>query len=89
MQIEILKPIAGLGDFVHGSRHQFSLDTGMTVEVEDGQAEKWVASGIARSVGLPAEEAVSVDQATEKGSGRVSGSAAAIPSRKPGKKGAR
>ena len=50
MTLEILQPIAGYGDCVAGFRTQFTLDAGMVVEVEDGQAAKWCASGIARPV---------------------------------------
>ena len=45
--IRILKAIAGRGDFVKGSQHNFALDVGMTVEVEESIASKWIASGIA------------------------------------------
>jgi len=48
MLIEILKPIAGLGDYVKGSHREFSLDVGMQVEVEDYFAEHWISAGIAR-----------------------------------------
>ena len=48
MLIEILKPIAGLGDFVEGSHRQFVLDAGMRVEVRDDVAAQWIAAGIAR-----------------------------------------
>ena len=50
MKLEILKPIAGRGDFVKGSAHTFSLDRGMIVEVEDSTAVKWIQSGIAKAI---------------------------------------
>lgn len=52
MKIELLKSIAGAGDFVEGSAGHFSLAEGEQAEVEDAIAEKWIASGIAK----PADE---------------------------------
>jgi hypothetical protein len=89
MLIEIVKSLAGTGDFVSGSRREFCLDTGMVVEVEDSQAAKWVASGIARPVGLPANEACVADPAPATGTVRAAGAAKRIPGAKPGRKGTR
>ena len=50
MKLEILQPVAGYGDFVEGFGRLFTLDRGMVVEVEDRQAAKWCASGIAKPV---------------------------------------
>ena len=53
MKLEILQSVTGYGDFVKGFGRLFTLDRGMVVEVEEGQAVKWCASGIAK----PAEPA--------------------------------
>ena len=58
MKIEIVKPIAGRGDFVAGSAREFALDRGMQVEVKDEMAVKWIASGIAKPVESAPESAM-------------------------------
>ena len=58
MKIEILKSIAGSGDFVKGSERQFALDRGMIVEVEDSVATKWIASDIAKPIAFQPETAM-------------------------------
>ena len=58
MKIEIVKPIAGRGDFVAGFQREFALDRGMQVEVKDEMAVKWLASGIAKPVKTVPESAV-------------------------------
>lgn len=50
MRVKILKSIAGTGDIVAGSRHEFGLDAGTIAEVDDATAVKWIESGIARAV---------------------------------------
>lgn len=47
MKIRILKPIAGVGDFVEDSPKQFCLDAGMVATVENETAAKWCEAGIA------------------------------------------
>ncbi len=58
MKIEILKSIAGSGNFVKGLDRQFALDRGMIVEVEDSMALKWIASGIAKAIVVETETAM-------------------------------
>lgn len=47
MLIRILKPLGGYGRFVQGAPQLFSLCAGDLAEVEESQARKWIASGIA------------------------------------------
>lgn len=48
MRVTILQSIVGTGDFVEGQKHVFSLEVGMSAEVEDSVGLKWIRSGIAK-----------------------------------------